>query len=281
MPTTTCSTWSRGQLIEEVTGQTWEEYVREHVLGRRDDRARPATPSRASRRPNRAFPHARAQRRDARHGRPGAARRARRARPQRGAGGRPCDQRQRHDQVARAAARPRRAARAASRLFSEAAHERDVEAGGADADRAAARQALELADADVRDLCARLGRAGLSRREDHLARRRGVRVQEPSVVLLPRQNVGFAIAINSEDGELVPRADVRAARPLSRPARQRLAGEVAGLQAGAAAQAHCRRWRRPRRSPPRSARRCRSRATPATMPIRGTAISTSASATAG
>ena len=87
-----------GQLIEEVSGQTWEQFIREHVFQpagmnhSTDDDAEPASPT-----ANRARPHARLQRPDPRH----SATRRRSTRTtsigaERRAGGRACDQRQRH-----------------------------------------------------------------------------------------------------------------------------------------------------------------------------------------
>ena len=113
-----------GQLIEAVTGETWEKFTAEHVLKPAgmlhstsdDERALRQSESRAAARAH--------ERRLARRRRPGAARRARRSRAQRRAGRRTCDQRQRHGALAAASSSTHgKLPGSDGRLFSEAAHE--------------------------------------------------------------------------------------------------------------------------------------------------------------
>ena len=100
-----------GQLIEAVTGQTWEDYTRAHVLvpaGMLRSTTDKPRPFRANR--SRVSPCAH-QWAGARNGRPGPARRTRRAWPQCRACGRHGDQRERFRQMADPATRAWRIAR--------------------------------------------------------------------------------------------------------------------------------------------------------------------------
>ena len=75
--------------------------------------------------------------------------------------------------------------------------------------------------ADVLHLRARLGRARNIAAPSSIWHGGAVFGSLAAVVLLPDRNVGFYIAVNSEEGADGPRPDVRAARPLSRPAARR------------------------------------------------------------
>ena len=168
-----------GQLIEAVSGETWEKFTASTCSSRPACRTRPATTTRASPPPNRAQPHARMDGGLRGIGRPGAARRARRARhatPRPPAGSRSAPT------TWRAGCRSSShggAARTARRLFSEAAHDADVDAGDAAADRRRAPDDLTPTEPmfntyalgwDVRDYRGA---------QDRLARRRGVRLPRP------------------------------------------------------------------------------------------------------
>ena len=152
---------------------------------------------------------------------------------------------------------------------------RDVDAGHAPADRRLPGPSSTSTQPNFYALCAWLGRPGLSRRQAHLARRRGVRLAHRGRAAPgpQRRHLHRGQQRGRRDR---PRAAVRAARPLSRASRRasgRRSSTVQDRPAERGGQGSCRR-RRPRRRA--SARRCRSTAMPATIPTPGTARSRSA-----
>ena len=225
--------------------------------------------------PNRAQPHARHQRRAARPRRSGTARRARRSRPQRRSRRRPRDQRQRHGALAPHSARARQTPAERPAPLQRGGARGNVEAGDYSSRSVRCRRnspstqpifctyALGWDVQDYRGAQARL------------ARRRGPRLSQPPSCLLPEKNVGFAIEINSEDGEIiVGLTDELLDHYLGLPNEKWPEKFIAYAQKKKAEGAE-RRSRRKRPSPPRSAHPFRSRATPGLMPIPGMATSRS------
>ena len=136
---------------------------------------------------------------------------------------------------------------------------------------------------DVPGLCAGLGRQGLSRHQAHLRTAARCSASRASVVLMPSSRTSASpSSINSEDGEIALRADVRAARPLPRPAAATTGpGKLIAFKQRAASQEALKALDAPPRPRlPRWDLHCRSRATPARTPTRGTATSSSRFATA-
>jgi hypothetical protein len=87
------------------------------------------------------------------------------------------------------------------------------------------------------------------------------------VILLPDQDVGIAVVVNSEEVAFLRGVAAHAGRSLSRRARDQDWPALFGEFMSNASPAARRRSRAPRPRPPRSARRCRSNATPAPIAI--------------
>ena len=96
-----------------------------------------------------------------------------------------------------------------------------------------------------------------------------------AVVLMPEKDVGFAICINSEDGEITRGLMFELLDHYLGLPHERLADQADRVQAEARRRKHCRRSNDAGANPRRSDLRCRSRATPAPTPIPGTATSKS------
>ena len=191
-----------GQLIEEVSGQTWEQFVRENVF--RPDRHEPLDGRRCEpdRRPQ-PRPSARpAERPDPRHRRPGAARRSLEHQPQCGAGRRPRDQRQRHDPLARRAARATARCPTARRLFSEAQSREMWNPVGA-ARRSASRPSRCAPPSRCSSPTRSAGACRIIAAPSSIWHGGAVFGSLAAVVLLPDRNVGFYIAVNAEEGQMV------------------------------------------------------------------------------
>ena len=268
-----------GQLIEEVSGQTWEQFVRENVLqadrheprdGRRcePDRRSATAPARMPAWTARSAALGdQAPLDDASNISPNAA----------PAGGLAISA----NDMARwlAVQLGHGALPDGTAPVQRGAVARDVEPGGAPCRSRPLPEPLRAAQPMFSTYALGWSVAGLSRRQADLARRRRVRLARRGGAA-PRPQCRHLHRRQCRGRPDGPRPDVRAARPLSRPAARHLAGEAAPRSGSSAPPPRSPRCRRRRRSPPGSARRCRSRAMPATMPIPGTARSTSASRTA-
>ena len=99
-----------------------------------------------------------------------------------------------------------------------------------------------------------------------------------AVVLIPEKNVGFSIEINSEDGEIDPGLDVRAARPLSWSSERRLAREVDRLTSKQMTAKGLKKYQSRFAKPVKAGPSLPLAATPGPMSILGTATSKSANA---
>ena len=264
-----------GQLIEAVTGQTWEEFIDERILKPigmtssvtndvdRLSRPGPRLPARPHRRVARRRPAAALRREEGR-----ARRELRPGRRDRG-------RRQRPRALARGAARVRQTSGFGPAAVLGRERAGDVAAGRAGAGDAAA---AALADATPQFRGYALGWVVQDYRGHKIIQHGGgTQGFRAVVVLIPEKNVGFAIVNNSEDNEFVPGLEYELLdHYLGLPkhdwpkAFEDFFDErnADGLEAQQAAE--------PRARGPRP--RCRSRATRANTPIRGTGRSPSENA---
>ena len=249
-----------GHVIDQVSGQPYEDYVREHLFkpagmlhSTSDEAHRFATANRAS-------PHARTGGARSRHRTAEVARRARQSRAVLDTGGIARHQRQRSRAMAADPAGEGQGARGRAAL-QRGIERRDVDAANDRTHRArAARPRGD--DAELPAIRAGLGGARLRRRQDPLAFGRCVRIRHRRRVDPRRRMSASRSTQNSEDGQVTLRAHVRAARSLSRrptndwPARitkfrkERFAAAVAAVNAKSAAARRSRSRRCPWSSMP-------------------------------
>ena len=264
-----------GQLIEEVSGETWEQYIHNHVFGPLGMNHSTDTDAEFHANPNHARPHSRSG--GAIHGLGTQtpldedATIAQNAAP----GGRPGDQRQRHEPLAPDAARPRQdpGQRQAAVLRRTVAADVDRRRDHADP---AIIPPSSPSPSRISTSTLWAGTCRIIAARKVVGHDGAVLGSQATVALLPEKNIGIFIAANSEDGEIIlGLRDELLDHYLGYPQSQwpekfhnfKIGAAERGGEAGADRRGEARA---------RSGRRFRSTAMPASIPTPGTARSRSA-----